>query len=124
MANITDQVITEALFAGSGNLINAARHLSEQLGRPVTREMVAQRAQGSRVLTAVRQIAEERAWDRTIAGAWRRRKERRSAAMKASWVEWRARAAAGSDTAPDDPHDLEHLDAPNARGRARARQGL
>ena len=127
MFTLSDQDITNALLDGGGILSIAARHLSEQLGRPVTREMVAQRVENSRVLTAVRQIAERQAWDRSFANAKQRRKEQRSASMKASWAERKARATAGSDTVPGDPNDLEHvdvLDAPNVRARTRSSRDI
>ena len=123
MATLTDQMITDALLAGGGILSDAARHLSERLGRPISRAMVANRVEGSRVLTAIRQIAEERALDRLITAAKTRRRERRSASMKASWAERKAQAGkrGGSDTAPD---ELDVLDAPNVRAQARASRAL
>jgi hypothetical protein len=116
MSTLTDQDITNALLAGNGLLNDAARHLSEHLGKPVSRAMVASRVEGSRVLRAVQQIAQDRSFERSLAAAQERRTERRSASMKASWAE-------SPQAQTDSANDMEHVhatDEPNARACARA----
>src|SRR5262245_25310665 len=118
--HLTDQEITDALLAGGGILTDAARHLSERLGQPVSRAMIANRVEGSRVLTAIRQIAEERAFKCVIAAAKQRRQERRSAAMKDSWAK-RKQQPAGVAVGTG---DAGIVDEPNVRARARASSAL
>jgi hypothetical protein len=84
---LTDQQITDALLAGGGLLTEAARHLTEQLGRPVSRSIVAGRVESSRVLRAVQQIAEERGWAGAIEIARKAKKQWRKARNKELWAE-------------------------------------
>jgi hypothetical protein len=113
---LTDELITEALLAGNGLLSNAARYLSDRLGRPISRSTVAMRVEASRALQAVQQIAEERGWAAAIEASQERRRQRRSAAMRASWARRRGQTD-GADAA------LDTLDAPNAHARRRASWG-
>jgi hypothetical protein len=127
MLILSDQDVTNSLLHAGGILTQAARHLTEQLGQPVTRSMLAERLEGSRVLQAIRQIAEQRAIERSIAAAKQRRKDRRSASMKASWAERKAQAdrPAGSDmySAPDELEHVDVADTSNAPARPRASRG-
>lgn len=116
MSTLTDQDITNALLAGNGLLTDAARHLSEHLGRPVSRAMVATRVEASRVLRAVQQIAKDRSFERALAAAQERRRERRSASMKASWAA-RRQVQVG---VVEGYKDAGNVDGPNVRARARA----
>jgi hypothetical protein len=113
---LTDELVAEALFVGSGILDAAARHLSDRLGRTISRSTLAQHVESSRVLQVVRQVAKERAFDRAIAAGRERRRQRRSAAMKAAWARRR-----GQTNVAD---HLEHVDASNARAGARGSSGL
>jgi hypothetical protein len=120
MSTLTDQEITNALLAGNGLLTDAASHLSAHLGKPVSRAMIASRVEGSRVLRAVQQIAQDRSFDRALAAAQERRRERRSASMKASWAA-RRQVQAG---VVDDYEDPGNVDGPNVRARTRASRGV
>jgi hypothetical protein len=120
MPTLTDQEITDALLAGNGILSAAARYLAERLHRPISRSMVAQRLEESRVLRRVQQIAEQRAIERSLAGAKQRQKERRSASMKAAWVtrrEGQAGVVEGSE-------DVGDVDDPNACARTRTSRDI
>jgi hypothetical protein len=119
MATLTDQQIAEALLAGNGILTDAARHLSEHLGRPISRATLAAHIEASRVLQAVQQVAEHRAVERVIAIGREVRRQRRSAAMKESW----ARRKGQIDVA-DDLGQLNAIDAPNVRARTRASSAI
>ena len=130
MCTLTDELVAAALLAGGGILSDAARYLSQRLGRPVSRAMVEQRVQSSHILQGIRQIAEDQHWARAIEAAKERRQERRSASMKASWAERKAQAdkPGGSDTgahgAPNEIDAVAILDGLNARARARASSAL
>jgi hypothetical protein len=120
MPVLSDQQITNALLDAGGILAAAARHLTEQLGRPISRQMLSDRLESSRVLRAVQQIAEQRAIERSIAAAKQRQKDRRSASMKAAWVT-RRQGQAGAGEGSDDVGDV---DDPNARARTRTSRAL
>jgi hypothetical protein len=64
----------------------------------------------------VQQIAEQRAADRAIAAGREVRRQRRSAAMRASWARRRGVA--------DDADDPSHSDAPNTHACARTSSAL
>jgi hypothetical protein len=119
MPTLTDQLIADALLASRGYLGDAARHLSERLGRPFSRTMLAELVQTSRVFLAVQQIAEQRAFARAIEAGREVRRQRRSAAMKAAW----ARRKEQTDAA-EDLELLDVLDVPNARVRARTTRAI
>jgi hypothetical protein len=119
MIDLTNERIAEALVCGHGILTDAARHLSERLGRPISRSILARHIESSRPLQVMQQVAQDRAFGRAIEAAQERRRQRRSAAMKEAWARRRAQ--------PDVADDLEHLDAldaPNARARARGSSAL
>ena len=122
MPTLTDQHITDALLAGGGILSDAARYLSERLGGPISRAMVANRVEGSRVLTMVKQIAEERAIERTIADAkqrWRNGVRPHEGGLGGGRL--RGKPAGSAD---DDPDDLDAIDAPNARAHTRSSRAI
>jgi hypothetical protein len=133
MATITDQMIADALLASGGLLSNAAKHLSERLGRPISRAAVSKQVEASRVLSVVRQIAEERGWAGAIEAARRIKKQHRKARNKALWAErahwvedirgdpWQAAKLANG---AGDPETLERDGHPNARAHARGSSGL
>jgi hypothetical protein len=116
MLTLTDQEIVDALVAANGLLLSAANYLSVRLGRPVTRAMVEQRVASSRVLSAARQIAEQRYWDHALAGSKERRREKRSASMKAAWDRRKGQADAADN--------MEQMTDPNAPARPRASRAL
>jgi hypothetical protein len=117
--HLTNEAVAEALLGGNGLLTDAARHLSELIGRPISRSMLARHVESSQVLLAVQQIAQERAFACAIEAGRERRRQRRSAAMKASW----ARRRGQTDVAEDLEH-VDTLDVPKARMRARGSSGL
>jgi hypothetical protein len=114
---LTDDVVTEALFAGGGILSDAARYLAERLGRRVSRQKLADRVEGSPVLRAVQEIAHQRSFEEAIAKCRKARREKRSEAMRASWA--RRRGQVGGDNTDA----AEQADAPYARTRARLSWG-
>jgi hypothetical protein len=116
---LTDELITEALLSSGGIFSDAARHLSERLGRPITRPMVEQRVHGSRLLLAVRQIAEQRAVERIVSAGRETRRQRRSAAMKESWDRRK-----GQIDVADNPEHMDVLTRPNVRARTRASSAI
>jgi hypothetical protein len=117
MSTLTDDLVTEALIAGNGILTDAARYLSDRLGRRVPRGELADRVGASRVLQAVQQIAEQRAAERAIAKGREARRQQRSAAMRESWARRRQGQA-------DAAADLKHLDGLNVGARTRASWAL
>jgi hypothetical protein len=70
------------------------------------------------VLLGVQQMAAQRAFDRAIANGRATRRQRRSAAMKASWAKRREQP----DVA-DGVEQVAALDVPNVRAHARASSG-
>jgi hypothetical protein len=114
---LTDDLVTEALFAGGGILSDAARYLAERLGRRVSRQELADRVEASRILSAVKEIAHQRSFDEAIAKCRRAQREKRSAAMRASWARRRGQ---GGGNGPD---PADSLTRPNARTRARLSWG-
>jgi hypothetical protein len=111
--DLTDDLVGEALFAGGGILTCAARYLARRLRKRVSRSELADRVGASRVLSAVQEIARERAFEQAIAAGRKVQREKRSAAMRASWARRRGEATGG-----DNPDDADECDAPNARTRA------
>ena len=115
----TGQKIALALLAPMAATPRPAS-LRRASGWPITRSMVEQRVHGSRVLAAVRQIAEQQALDRVLTGATTRKEL--APASKASWPSGSARCKPAGSTPPRDPNDLDIL-TPPTRACARARQG-
>jgi hypothetical protein len=124
--HLDDQLITNALLATNGILSDTAKFLAERLRRPITRVAIAKRVEGSRVLQAVQQIAEERGWAGAVEIARKAKKQRRKVrnkelwAEKAHWVEdirgntWQAAKLA------DGAGDPEQSGRANVRACARA----
>jgi hypothetical protein len=118
MHTLSDELVVEALLAGDGLLAPAAQYISDRIGRQVARAELQDRVNGSRILRAAQQVAEQRSLERIIATGREARRRRRSAAMKASWARRHQAKVA------DDPQHFDALNEPNARVRARTSSGL
>ena len=114
----SDELVTDALFAGHGILTDAARYLTRRLGRPLSRSELASRVETSRVLSAVQQIAHQRAFEQAMQAGREVRRRKRSEAMRASWARRRG------ETVDAGLPEADASDALNARARTRASRGV
>ena len=122
LQDVSADEIVRALFAGSGILSDAAKHLSARVGRCITRDVLAKRVAASWLLSQGRQIAEDRAFQQAAERGREVRRQKQAARRAARECE-RSHVVGGNGLEGPDAW-LRASDGPNARAPARPSSGI